>query len=308
MTNYPPITTLSPEEEACEQHFRETTTYDNKTKHFTVRLPFRTSDRPKNNYFRALRILHSVERGLSTSSLKARLAHDAMKKYFDAGHARLVEQPDIESQDQYFFSWHGVQRAHELETKMRIVFNASLDAPGGALNTMVYPGRSLIPRIDLIITRFRNGPWAVSSDVKSMFLEVNMHEDDLKYLQFLYRPPGSNEPIRVYRKTCAAFGITSSPFHAQAVVQKAIDMAPSEWEETKALLRKSIYVDNCQYACASEEEAAVHAQRSREIFKLCGMTLLTSEKRGKLHPQPIQGRLDSMDALWKDPELTASIG
>ena len=264
---------LTPAEEACEKHFNETTTYDPVTQQYMTRLPFVDERRPQSNYLTALSVLHSVERGLARNPDKARLCHEAMMKYISNGHARLATEAKIDDKNCYYASWHAVQRPTEIGKKVRLVFNASLVSHGTTLNAMLHPGRSLIPRVDLVLTKFRNGPIGLSADVKNQFLEVKMHPDDQKYLRFLYRRPGSRDPIQIYCKCCAAFGLTSSPFHAQSVVQRAIANTTDEWADTKELLSSNLYVDNVLFAAPTEEEALKHAERCRAIFKTCHMTL-----------------------------------
>ena len=62
-----------------------------------------------------------------------------------------------------------------------------------------------------LLIRFRSKPVTVQLDLKEAYFQVLVHPEDLKLLWFLYRPPGSVEPV-VLENTRLVMGLQDSQF------------------------------------------------------------------------------------------------
>ena len=60
------------------------------------------------------------------------------------------------------------------------------------------------------IFRFREGPVALTADIESMFLQVQVPEQHRSCLRFLWRPR-TTEPAQIYEYQRQVFGAKSSP-------------------------------------------------------------------------------------------------
>ena len=78
------------------------------------------------------------------------------------------------------------------------------------------PERKLLAGPDLLhwlvgtIFRFREGKIALTADIESMFLQVQVPEKDKSALRFLWRPK-FNEPKQIYEYQRHVFGAKISP-------------------------------------------------------------------------------------------------
>ena len=61
-----------------------------------------------------------------------------------------------------------------------------------------------------VLLRFRHRYFAISGDIKAMFHQVGVIEQDQSLLRFLYRRPGSNDPFQAYKMVRHVFGAVSS--------------------------------------------------------------------------------------------------
>ena len=101
-------------------------------------------------------------------------------------------------------------------TKIRVVYDAfaKLRTDTPSLNQCLNIGPSLIPAIFDILLRFRWNRIAVTADIESVFLMINIAEHDKDFLRFLWVDDiNSDDPSFVfYRFCCIVFGLCSSPF------------------------------------------------------------------------------------------------
>jgi hypothetical protein len=100
-----------------------------------------------------------------------------------------------------------------------------------------------------------------------MFLLVDEKDRDL----LLWRPPGSNEPLSVYRMNVMIFGAVSSPFTCAYVLrQTANDYGD---EETLQEVVENTYVDNWLRSYRTADEAVSGALKYHGVLAKGGFNL-----------------------------------
>ena len=110
----------------------------------------------------------------------------------------------------------------ELETKkVSVVFDASVKYKGfPSLNELLDLGPSLLPHHFDIFIRFRLGKVALISDMKQVFLQIQIDTEHRDFLQFLwYNDIRTDFLPSVLRFTRLVFGLTSSPFILNATAK-----------------------------------------------------------------------------------------
>ena len=80
-------------------------------------------------------------------------------------------------------------------------------------------GPDLLNRMVSIVIRFRLGQFAVTSDIKPMFYQVRVGEEDRHTLRFLGRE-NSNDCINDYKMNVHLFGKNDSPCVVNFVIKK----------------------------------------------------------------------------------------
>ena len=80
--------------------------------------------------------------------------------------------------------------------KVRSVCNAASKYKEVCLNDNLLAGPDLLHGLIGTKFRFREGPIALTADIESMFLQVQVPEQDRSCLRFLWRPR-TNEPFQI---------------------------------------------------------------------------------------------------------------
>ena len=86
----------------------------------------------------------------------------------------------------HYIPHHPVIEDDKTTTKVRIVFHAFARNNGPSLNDCLYKGPHLTPLLYHILLRFCSHVVALTSDLEKAFLQINVNENDLDYLRFLW--------------------------------------------------------------------------------------------------------------------------
>ena len=86
-------------------------------------------------------------------------------------------------------------------------------------NHFIAAGSKLQRDLVYILLLFRKGSVALVCDVAEMYLQVELVERDKKYVRFLWHDMDQSRSPDVYEFNRVVFGLTSSPFLAQFVIQ-----------------------------------------------------------------------------------------
>ena len=107
--------------------------------------------------------------------------------------------------------------------KVRRGCNAAAKYKDICLNDKLLVGPDLLHGLIGKIFRFQEGPIALTADIESMFLQVQVPERDKSCLRFLWRPT-MNELVQIYEYQRHVFGAKSSPTCANYALKRvAID-------------------------------------------------------------------------------------
>ena len=96
--------------------------------------------------------------------------------------------------------------------KVRVVFDCSAKYRGLSLNDQLLQGPDLTNPLVGVLTRFRQEPIAIMSDIEAMFHQVRVRSDDCDALRFLWWQKGDlNSRPQEYKMRVHLFGGVSSP-------------------------------------------------------------------------------------------------
>lgn len=84
----------------------------------------------------------------------------------------------------FYIPHHGVY--HPRKGKLQVIFDCGAEFNGTSLNEQLLQGPNITSSLIRVLLRFRQEPIAFISDVKSMFYQVKVAEEDKDFLRFLW--------------------------------------------------------------------------------------------------------------------------
>ena len=214
------------------------------------------SDSLSNNFSQAKAHLLSLEKRLEKHpETKTRYA-ETIKSDIGNGYVRKLPAEEValtKNDPQWYLPHHPVQSPHKLE-KIRRVCNAACKFGGTSLNDVLLPGPDLLADLIGILVRFRLYPVAICADIEAMFMQVEVPENEQKFLRFLWREDVSQE-IEVFQYLRHIFGATSSPTCANFIVQKVAHDNKVDFPLASESVLNSFYVDDFLKSFQTVEEA-----------------------------------------------------
>lgn len=256
-------------EEKCEQHFISTHSRTPEGR-YIVSLPF--SDNPSklgNSSKMAKSLFWSLENKFHSNPEYKESYVDFMRDYLSSGHMTLCQSPPHHDTPHYYLPHHGIVK----DGKLRVVFNASAPtSTSSSLNSILHQGPKLHNNICDIILNFRRHAIVFSCDIKQMFRQVLIKESD-QLFQLIFWRENEKMPLQVYQLTTVTYGVTSSPYLANRVIQQLIIDEGKNHPLAATALKDQIYVDDALLGSNSVENAQQLKDDVVQLLKKGGFEL-----------------------------------
>ncbi|XP_047997280.1 uncharacterized protein LOC125234904 [Leguminivora glycinivorella] len=228
-----------------------------------------------DNRAQALKRLYSLERKLDRdANLKAEYSKH-MNNLLEKGYAEKMDSPPPPDSPRAWYLAH-FPVFHPQRGKMRLVWDAAAMAYGRSLNSALLAGPDLLESLFGVLVRFREGKIAVIADVKEMFLQIEIVEQDRDALRFVFRGEDRDGPPQEYRMKRLIFGSASSPTTALYVKNENAKEHSAEFPIAAEKTIKNTYMDDMLIALdMSEQEARrvvndIYELNMRASFELRG--------------------------------------
>ncbi|XP_071477128.1 uncharacterized protein [Diadema antillarum] len=188
--------------------------------------------------------------------------------------------------------------------QIRVVFDCSAKYQGVSLNDHLLQGPDLMNGLLGVLCRFRKEAVAFMADVKGMFLQFYVKEEDRNLLRFLWYKDGdeTNEVVE-YRMKVHLFGAASSPGCSNFGLMRAADDGEEEYGSDAAdFIRNDFYVDDGLSSRPTPEEAIKVLKNSQAICAKAGLKLhkFVSNSREVLRGFPVEERAKSLQDVDLD--------
>lgn len=258
----------SQEERECEFHFVNNVTRRDDGR-YTVRLPFRRSDRRLGeSRTAALRRLMALERKFNTNATFKSEYIAVMAEYIRLGHMSILKGVN---DDGYYMPHHAVIKEASTTTKVRVVFDASAKTNNGAsLNDVLMVGPTIQAKLLSHLLRIRIYRHVVIADIEKMYRQVRVHKDDRRYQRILWRENGE---IRTYQLNTLTFGVSSSPFLAIRTLQQLAQDERIRYPKAAEILLQHVYVDDLMSGANSIIEARAIRDEVIALLKRGGFAI-----------------------------------
>ena len=120
------------------------------------------------------------------------------------------------SKSKWYLPQFPVIRLDKETTKTKIVFDKY---DGISLNDVIHQGPNLQNDLFYLLLRFRRFPVAVVCDITEMYPRIGITPEDKQYYRFLRRRSDQKSHPDIYEFDLVVFGVNSSPFQAQVLLQ-----------------------------------------------------------------------------------------
>ncbi|XP_048483902.1 uncharacterized protein LOC125490011 [Plutella xylostella] len=253
-----------------------------------------------NNRENAMKRLIGIEKRLKKDEKLKCEYEKQIRNLLDSDYAEPVPGPSTSSRTWYLPHFAVV---HPQKGKVRLVFDAAARSGGKCLNDALLTGPDLLQSLFGVLLRFREGPIAVVSDIKEMFLRIQVCEQDRDSLRFLWREKDSEKP-KEYRMKSLIFGAASSPCTAIYAKNRNAADFKEKYPEAVQAIERNHYMDDYLQSFQSEETAKSVISEVDYIHKQGGFLLRgwASNRPQILEQFPEDVRNNGSIDLGKDSE------
>ena len=158
----------------------------------------------------------------------------------DSGFAEEVIPRQDESA--WYLSHHAVRREDKESTKLRVVFNSARKFQGVCLNDALHKGPDLTNTIVSCLLGFREEKIAFVGDVRKMFNQIRVREEDCRYHRFLWRCGDTESEMRTYEWKRVPFGDKPSPDLSTNALRFVAEQNREEFPRVWETVRSRTYV------------------------------------------------------------------
>ncbi|GBP90924.1 hypothetical protein EVAR_66268_1 [Eumeta japonica] len=229
-----------------------------------------------------------------------------MRHLFDNGYAEKAHEPPTPGRTWYLPHFAVVT---PWKPKPRIVFDAAARSHGVCLNDLLLPGPDLLQSLPGILMRFRQHAVAVTADIKEMFLQIRIREEDRDALRFLWRENADEPPVEC-RMTSVVFGAASSPCTAIYIKNKNAEQHRKEHAKAPDAIAYNHYMDDYLQSFPTVEEATrvakevalVHNKAKFELGKWASNEPAVLEAVSSTSSQDAEIKLDPekiLGLIWR---------
>jgi hypothetical protein len=211
---------------------------------YQLSLPWKDTAPFASNKFLAQSRLKHLEKRLRSSKELKMMYDEQINDYISNGYAEIAP-PNHHPTKTWYLPHHPVSSDRK-PGKVRVVFDGAAKYNGMSINDRLLQGPDLTNSLTAILMRFRLHPIAVTADIKAMYHQVLVHEEDRDALRFLWWPDGDlDQPALEYRMTRHVFGLRSSPTCATFALRRtAADNSTSFCKNTVDTVHNDFYVDD----------------------------------------------------------------
>ena len=244
---------------------------------YTVSLPWKQEiGTIPDNYILCEGRLRSLLKRLRENPILLKQYDDIIKQQEADGIVESVPSMEQEIGKVHCIPHREVVRDRET-TRVRIVYDASAKVKERiSLNDCLETGPCPLPKIFEILVRFRCFKYALTSDIKSAFLNIRVKEEDRDFLRFLWATAimNSDPTFIIKRFTSVLFGLNSSPFLLGMMIIVHMSKHSETYKEVVETFLRDLYLDDSVSGCQTLSEAFELYFRSKKLMKEGGFRLL----------------------------------
>ena len=226
-----------------------------------------------NNYNYALKRLLALKSSKLFRDTSVATDYDRqIKELIRDNYVERVQTNNPEREVANYLPHFPVVRPDKTSTKVRLIMDAA--ARSGkkiCLNDCLYKGPKLINELVSVLLRFRANNFTLAADVKKMFFQITLEENDRDFHRFLWTD--EEDKIQVFRWKVHPFGSAASPCIAMFAIKYHAGKWKEQFPRAAETIIHSTLVDDNMDSVETEEEAIELGQQLVQLYEKAGMKL-----------------------------------
>ncbi|XP_036335546.1 uncharacterized protein LOC118745966 [Rhagoletis pomonella] len=226
------------------------------------------------SYSTAFKRLVHIEKRMQRDLVFPSAYREIINSYIDKDYAHKIspDEASLHCPKTWYLPHFAVTNPNK-PGKLRLVFDAAAESYGVSLNSELLKGPQEYRSLPSVLFHFREGAIGVCGDIREMFHQIRIREEDRCAQRFLWRDGDNSREPDVLEMKVMTFGAACSPCAAQYVkTLNALEYQTQAPRAVQAILERH-YVDDFVDSFDNEEEATEVAQKVRAIHKQAGFDL-----------------------------------
>ena len=223
----------------------------------------------------ALSQLRSTERNLKKDNRVAEKYKATIQAYAEKGYLRKVPSDEQLPNNVWYLPHFPVVRMDKATTKVRIVFDCAAKCNGISLNDMIHAGPKLLQGLFNVLVRFRRNLVGIACDIKEMYLQIEVKEQDRSHFRLLWRDLDPSQEPDVFEFNRVVFGKNSAPMESQFVAQENARRNQDCYPLAAETVLKTTYMEDSIDSVENDEEGV---ELYRQLKALWGAANMQARK------------------------------
>ncbi|XP_053691744.1 uncharacterized protein LOC128740235 [Sabethes cyaneus] len=215
-----------------------------------------------------------LEKTLSRDPRLEERVREQITSYLHKGYAHVATNEEIvqTSPRKVWYLPLGVVTNPKKPSKIRLIWDAAAQVNGVSFNSKMLKGPDLVTPLPAVLYRFRQRAVAVCADIKEMFHQIRIRNEDRQSQRFLWRS-NCNERPTIFVMDVATFGSACSPCSAQYIKNLNAKEFADKYPDASEAIENGHYVDDFLDSRDTNEEVFRVAEDVRKVHSLGGFDL-----------------------------------
>ena len=254
----------------------------------------------------AMRRLWIMEKKMDRDAKLAAMCCEKIEDYLKKGYARKLSRAEaavVKPRTRYIpiFPVFNPNKPG----KVRLVFDCKSKSNGVSFNDGLLKGPDFLKPIPAILWRFRRGKIGFCGDIREMYHQVMIREEDQDSQRFLWRGMSRDRPAETYVMSAMIFGAACSPASALYAKDLNAEEFKSEFPEAVQAIQENTYMDDTLDSCDTVEDATKRISDIIEVNKRGGFSIVNWICSSREVSSMIPAELRAKD--WKDLEALTQL-
>ncbi|XP_053699015.1 uncharacterized protein LOC128745985 [Sabethes cyaneus] len=234
----------------------------------------------------ALKRWQCLDRRMKQDTVLAKAVREKIEDHVQKGYIRKLTEEEIQAEQHRVWYLPIFPEVNPNKPgKTRLVWDAAAAVHGVSLNSVLLKGPDLLTSLLSVLIQFRKYRTAVCGDIREMYHQVQIREEDQHCQRFFWKDKESDVNPSTYIVQVMTFGACCSPSTAQYVKNTHAKRFEQEYPAAVETIVKRHYVDDMLLSVERELQAIQLSKEVRMIHASAGFEIRnwTSNSPAVLH-------------------------